>query len=252
MVSLLSNPEKVRKLLDAEHVVNAMLIDRIFWRKTPRRIVVDDIVEPHGVMVLSEADPKHICIYADNEKSLVELLRSLESGRRYQFSGLRDIYLPLMEKEFEIKEISPCWLFELGEEGVKGEIRHEIVSLTEEDVDTVAKNWEQFPGAYEHVRSRILEGETVAFRKDGKLIGWDATHFETDRVVMLGFLFVLEGYRKQGIATSLCTALTKRVLKKGKKPIFYVMKNNEPSISFSLKLGYEIIDSHSWTTGVKK
>lgn len=252
MVSQLSNPEKVRKLLDREHELNAMVINRVFGSERAKKIFTDNAERPHGVMAMMEDDPKHVCIYADEEVAFMDLLRSLESGKKYRFSGLRDIYIPLLEEEIEITEYSPCWFFKLEEKNLKGEIRHKIDSLTEEDVDTVAENWEQFPGAHEHVKDRILNGDTVAARIDGKLIGWDATHFETDKVVMLGFLFVMDDYRKQGIASSLCTALTKRVLEKGKTPIFYVMKDNEPSIVFSLKLGYEIIDSHSWATGVKR
>lgn len=252
MVSLLTDPSKVKALLDVEHELNAMVINRVFGRTTKRKILTDNDERPHGVMVITEDDPKHICIHADEEEAFLDLLRSLESGKKYQFSGLRDIFLPLIEKEFEMVEISPCWLFVLPEGGLRGEVRHEIVSLTEDDVEFVAENWEHFSGAYEHVRDRILNGDTVAFRMNGKLIGWDATHFETERVVMLGFLFVMEEYRNEGIATSLCVSLTRRILERGKTPIFYVMKDNEPSIKFSLGLGYEIVDSHSWVSGVKK
>lgn len=252
MVSRLSDPSKVRSLLDAEHELNAMVIDRVFNREDKTQMFTDNEEDPHGVLVTQEVDPKHTCIYADDEDAFLELLRSLESGKKHQFSGLRDIFIPLLEKEFEITDINPCWMFVLPEGGLKGEVRHEIVSLEEEDVETVAENWEYFSGAYEHVIDRIVNGDTVAYRKDGKLIGWDATHFETDKVAMLGFLFVMEEYRKEGIATSLCVTLTKRILEKGKTPIFYVVKDNEPSIKFSLGLGYEIVDSHSWVSGVKK
>jgi len=186
MVSLLSDPEKVRALLDEEHELNAMVMARVFSKDMNRKIYVDNLEEPHGVMTIHEDAPKHICIYADNEESFLDLVRSLESGKKYQFSGLRDIYIPILEKEFEITDVSPCWMFVLGDEGVKGEVRHEIVSLTEEDVKMVAENWEHFDGAYDHVRDRIVNGMSVAIREDGELIGWDATHFETDKVVMLG------------------------------------------------------------------
>lgn len=252
MVSLLTDPSKVRPLLDAEHELNAMVIDRVFSRGEDKQILTDNEKNPHGVMVIIEDDPKHVCIYADDEDAFLDLLKSLESGKKYQFSGLRDIFFPSLEKEFEIAEINPCWMFVLPEGGLRGEVHHEITSLKEEDVEFVAENWEHFSGAYEHVRDRILNGDTVAFRAEGKLIGWDATHFETDKVIMLGFLFVMEGYRKQGIAISLCVSLTRRILEKGKIPIFYVMKDNEPSIKFSLKLGFEIVDSHSWVSGVKR
>lgn len=252
MVSLLSDPEKVRELLDEEHALNAMVIARVFSNDTDKKVYVDDLEDPHGVMTLQKGNPDHCSIYADNEDSFMELVRVLESGKGYQFSGMRDIYIPLLEKEFEITDINPCWFFVLGEEGVKGEVRHEVVSLTEDDIETVAHNWEYFDGAYEHVRDRVVNGMSAAVREDDKLIGWDATHFETDKVVMLGFLFVFEEHRGRGYAISICTDLTKRILEKGKKPIFYVIKDNEASVQFSLKLGYEIVDSHSWVTGVKK
>ncbi len=252
MASLLSDPEKVRELLDKEHELNSMVIGRVFSKDMDIRTYVDNLEDPHGVMSVHEDAPKHICIYADNEESLLDLIRTLESGKEYQFSGLRDIYIPILEKEFEITDINPCWFFVLGDEGVKGEVRHEVTSLTEDDIETVAHNWEYFDGAYEHVRDRVINGMSAAIREDGKLIGWDATHFETDKVVMLGFLFVFEEHRKGGYATSMCTVLTQRILDKGKKPVFYVVKDNEPSIRFSLKLGYEIVDSHSWVSGVKK
>lgn len=252
MASLLSDLEKVRELLDVEYSLNAMVIARVFSKDPDKKVYVDDPDEPHGVMTLEKGKPDHCSIFADNEGSFFELVRVLESGKEYQFSGMRDTYLPLLEKEFDITDINPCWFFVLGDEGVKGEVRHEVTSLIEDDIETVAHNWEFFDGAYEHVRDRIINGMSAAVREDGKLIGWDATHFETDKVVMLGFMFVFEEYRKGGYATSICTVLTKRILELGKKPIFYVVKDNEPSVQFSLKLGYEIVDSHSWVTGVKK
>ena len=252
MVSLLSDPEKVRELLDKEHEFNAMVLARAFSKDVDKKIYVDDPDEPHGVMTLQNGKPDHCSIFADNEDSFLDLVRVLESGREYQFSGMRDAYIPLLEKEFDIRDINPCWFFVLGDEGVKGEVRHEVTSLIEDDIETVAHNWEFFDGAYEHVKDRIINGMSAAVREHGKLIGWDATHFETDKVVMLGFLFVFEEFRKGGYATSMCVDLTKRIVEKGKKPIFYVVKDNEASVRFSLKIGYEIVDSHSWVTGVKK
>jgi GNAT superfamily N-acetyltransferase len=252
MVSILSDPEKVRELLDKEHELNAMVIGRLFSDDPDRKVYVDDQGNPHGVMTLQKGKPNHCTIYADNEASFIDLVRVLKSGEEYQFSGFRDNFLPYLEKEFEVTDINPCWFFVLGEEGVKGEVRHEVTSLVEEDIETVAHNWEFFDGAYDHVRDRIINGMSAAIREDGELIGWDATHFETDKVVMLGFLFVFDEYRKGGYATSMCVVLTNRILETGKKPIFYVVKDNVPSVKFSQKIGYEIVDSHSWVTGVKK
>ena len=252
MVSLLSDPEKVRRLLDEEHELNSMVIARVFSNDPGRKVYVDDPDEPHGVMTLQKGKPDFCTIYADNEASFLDLIEVLESGKEYEFSGMRDIYIPLLEKKFEITETNPCWFFILGEEGVRGEVRHDVVSLNEDDIETVAQNWEFFDGSYDHVKDRVVNGMSAAIREDGKLIGWDATHFETDKVVMLGFLFVFEEYRKGGYATSMCVDLTKRIVEKGKKPVFYVVKDNEPSVQFSLKIGYEIVDSHSWVTGVKK
>jgi RimJ/RimL family protein N-acetyltransferase len=252
MVSLLSDPEKVRELLDTEHELNAMVIGRLFSDDPDMKVYVDYEADPHGVMVLQKGSPNHCAIYADNEGSFRHLVRTLNSGEEYQFSGMRDIFLPYLEKEFEITDINPCWFFVLGKEGVKGEVRHEVTSLVEDDIETVAHNWEFFDGAYDHVRDRVINGMSAAIREDGKLIGWDATHFETDKVVMLGFLFVFDEHRKGGYATSMCVVLTNRILETGKKPVFYVVKDNEPSVKFSQKIGYEIVDSHSWVTGVKK
>ncbi len=252
MVSTLSDPERVRELLDKEHELNSMVIARVFSKDPERKIFVDDPNDPHGVMTIQKGKPDHCTIFTDNEGSFQDLVRALESGKEYEFSGIRDIYIPLLEKEFDIKDVNPCWFFVLGEEGVKGEVRHKVTTLNEDDIETVAHNWEYFDGAYEHVRDRVMNGMSAAIRENGKLIGWDATHFETDRVVMLGFLFVFEEFRKGGYATSMCVHLTKRIVENGKKPVFYVVKDNEPSIRFSLKIGYEIVDSHSWVTGVKR
>ena len=252
MASLLSDLEKVRELLDKEHGLNAMVIARVFSKDPDKKIYVDDPDEPHGVMTLQKGKPDHCSIYADNEESFLDLVRVLESGKEYQFSGMRDIFIPYLKKEFERTDINPCWFFVLGEEGVKGDVRHEVTSLMEDDIETVAHNWEYFDGAYDHVRDRVINGMSAAIREDGKLIGWDATHFETDKVVMLGFLFVFDEYRRGGYAVSMCVVLTKRILETGKKPIFYVVKDNEASVKFSQKIGYEIVDSHSWVTGVKK
>jgi hypothetical protein len=252
MASLLSDPEKVRELLDKEHELNAMVIEWVFDDDPVVSTYADNEDDPHGVLAVEEGTPNKGAIYADNEKSFRDLVGVLKSGEEYQFAGMRDILLPYFEKEFEMTDINPSWFFVLGKEGVKGEVRHDVTSLVEDDIETVAQNWEFFDGSYDHIKDRVVNGMSAAIREDGKLIGWDATHFETDKVVMLGFLFVFDEYRKGGYATSMCVVLTKRIVETGKKPIFYVVKDNVPSVKFSQKIGYEIVDSHSWVTGVKK
>ncbi len=66
---------------------------------------------------------------------------------------------------------------------------------------------------------------------------------------MLGMLHVLDAYRRQGYAWAVGSAVVDAVFAKGKTPICYVYDWNEPSVRFTLAMGFQLIDSHHWIEG---
>jgi RimJ/RimL family protein N-acetyltransferase len=115
----------------------------------------------------------------------------------------------------------------------------------------IAAHWSPERDTTDYVRRRIEEGITSGLEVDGELVAWDMTHFETDRVVMLGFLHVKEAYRGQGYAKVVTTATAEKVFAKGKIAAAEVFEDNLPSLRLTEGMGFQRVKRQVWGDGVK-
>jgi predicted GNAT family acetyltransferase len=116
--------------------------------------------------------------------------------------------------------------------------------------EKVAKMWAPDWPATNYVRSRIENGLSGAIYVGDEPVAWYLTHHETDAVVVLGFLHVLEDHRRRGYARSLSCALIKQVFAKGKIPACHVYRDNAPSIRLMESLGFYRVCTQAWGDGV--
>jgi len=90
----------------------------------------------------------------------------------------------------------------------------------------------------------------VRVRVNGEPVAWYLTHLETEHIVMLGFLYVLEEHRHKGYAKSLSCALIKQAFARGKIPACHVYTDNAPSIRLMESLGFHRVCTQAWGDGV--
>ncbi len=122
--------------------------------------------------------------------------------------------------------------------------------VTPEWAPVIAKIWEPDWPAERYIRGRIENGPSFGVYVDGQLVAWDMTHFETDRVVMMGFLHVLDAHRGKGYAKSTGSALIKEILRRGKIPACHVREDNTPSLVLTESLGFRKVRKQVWADGV--
>jgi predicted GNAT family acetyltransferase len=62
----------------------------------------------------------------------------------------------------------------------------------------------------------------------------------------MGFLHVVEEYRGRGMARTLTTALSERMLRLGIQPFVYILTTNKPSIRLTAGMGFSRAGQLSW------
>ena len=108
----------------------------------------------------------------------------------------------------------------------------------------------QWGGVGAYVRARIEAGHAYAVYEDGQPVAWAFLHFETPTVSMMGFLHVLEPYRRKGHARSVASALVKDILRRGKIPALHVKTDNLPSLELTTSLGFHRVKKQVWGDAV--
>ncbi|HEX2946933.1 MAG TPA: GNAT family N-acetyltransferase [Clostridia bacterium] len=85
-----------------------------------------------------------------------------------------------------------------------------------------------------YIEERILNGTGVGIHKDGRLVGWALTHDDG----AIGFLHVLEDYRRMGYAARITEAMVSRLIAAGEVPFLHIEESNAASMSLAVKAGF--------------
>lgn len=240
---------RLREWLDTDPVGNAYVIYRAFHHPEEPDVRIDEPSDPRAVVVLHRKDNR-LTLAGEDPSALRELLRRLPSGR-YHLSSVDLDLMPVLRSEMEVKEEDPAWLFRLDRENFRPYKVCETRAVAVEHARMIAKHWWPEGDAYEYVRSRIEKGLTAGVYVDDELVAWDMTHFETDKVVMMGFLHVKEPYRGLGYAKTVTTAMCEMVLAKGKIPACQVYETNEPSLKLTESMGFTRVKRQVWGEAVR-
>lgn len=242
----------LRPLIDADPVGLAVLWDRLYQQPRYREAyVVGD--PPGGVLVMArarrEGRPTFFALHAPREDIARELLDLVPPG--FAILHLTD-ETPLgpLERRSAKVDARPAWLFSLDPEDFVDLENTPTRPLTPDWAPMIAQLWQPEWPAESYVRERILKGRTRGVYLDDQLVAWALTHFETDRVAMLGFFHVLDEQRRRGYGKAVATALTKDALARGKTPALHVFVDNEPSLNLVEAIGYRRVRRQVWGEAV--
>ncbi len=86
----------------------------------------------------------------------------------------------------------------------------------------------------EYIRMRIEQGPSAGITVGWDLAGWVMTHDDG----AIGFLHVLEKYRRRGYAKELMKHIIQQVRSRGKTPYIHIEETNTGSMSLALNLGF--------------
>lgn len=217
------------------------------------REVTADAIPPKAVLAVARSrDPKGptgFSLHATDVAAAREVLQALPAGPAY-FHMTAEWPFALLEPRCSEPSFRPAWLFALDAKDFVDRQTHEVAPVTPEWSAKVAKLWEPEWSSEPYVRGRIEAGPSFGVYIDGELVAWDMTHFETDRVVMMGFLHVVEGHRGKGYAKSAGSALVREILRRGKIPVCHVYADNVPSLELTAGLGFHRVTRQVWADAV--
>ena len=93
-----------------------------------------------------------------------------------------------------------------------------------------------------YVRDRVLCGPSVAIQEGNQLVAWAMTQDDG----AIGFLHVMDKYRKKGYGRGVTTALIKELRQQGKTPYVYIENDNQQALRLVSKLGFERDKNIHW------
>jgi RimJ/RimL family protein N-acetyltransferase len=240
--------------LNRDPVYGATVIHRVFFRAY-KDVYVDRKDGPRAVLAANPPDGPgeelRVALQAADPEAAKDVLDEVPSGPYFVFladAPMADVWKDVVSE--------PTWqgvsiLYRMDPADFVDRQKHAVAPVREEHAGTIAKVWSPDWDATAYVASRIREGLSYGVYVDGELVAWDMSHFETDKVVMMGFLHTLEGHRGHGYATSAASAMVKAVLDKGKIPACHVFTDNEPSIRLTERLGFRRVGLQVWADGVR-
>ncbi|MFQ6012270.1 MAG: GNAT family N-acetyltransferase [Thermoplasmata archaeon] len=240
---------RLRAWLEGEPVRYAHVIHLLSTPADQVRVWVDDGRRPRAVLAV-RPETRRLAAAAEPPDRLEDLLALLPRGT-YRLTSVDVELIPLVRRALQTTFRAPVWLYRMRPEDLRPSRMVETRPVAVSEAPMIAALWAPERDASEYVRRRIEEGITSGIEVDGELVAWDMTHFETDRVVMLGFLHVKEGYRGRGYAKTVTTATCEKVFARGKVAAAEVFEDNLPSLRLTEGMGFQRVKQQVWGEGLK-
>jgi len=250
---LLEDREAVRPFLMRDPIRNATVIHRMFHNPDFALAFADTLPEPKAVLALAPADgpdePHQFALHATDPLAALHVLKSVPPGACF-FHVADDLAFPALRQVVTVGWWGEAVYYAMDASSFRDLQAHEVRAVEGKFAGMIAKLWTDDWPAENYVRSRAEGGPSAGVYVDGELVAWNLTHLETDDVVMMGFLHVLDAHRGKGYAKSVGTALARQVLAKGKTPCCHVYVDNAPSIRLTEALGFRRVCVQAWGDGV--
>ncbi len=240
---------RVRTWLDREPIRYAHVIRLLSLPASQVQVWIDDPRRPRAVLAI-RLNSQRLAAAAEPPEKVNPLLDLVPRGA-YRLTSVDVELVPHFQGALKATFRTPVWLYRMDPQDLRPSRVAETRPVQPSEAPMIAALWAPERDAVEYVRRRIEEGITSGIEIDGELVAWDMTHFETDRVVMLGFLHVKEGHRGRGYAKTVTTATAEKAYAKGKIAAAEVFKDNLPSLQLTEGMGFQRVKQQVWGEGIK-
>ncbi|MEE8198634.1 MAG: GNAT family N-acetyltransferase [Thermoplasmata archaeon] len=235
---------RLRSWLEDEPVRYAAVIHLLSAPVDEVHIWVDNNRRPRAVLAI-RPDPGSLVAAADPPETIRDLVHVLPSGE-YRLRSVDVELVPHLESGLTAAMGTPVWLYQMDPENLRPTRNAETRPVKPSEASMIAALWAPKRDRSAYVRRRIEEGITSGIEMDGELVAWDMTHFETESVVMLGFLHVKEAYRGRGYAKTVTTATAEKVFSRGKVAAAEVFEDNQASLRLTEGMGFRRVKRQVW------
>ncbi len=183
-------------------------------------------------------------------ETAVAFLDSLDPGDYFLFNVECEIF-EHVKKNMKVTVEEPCIQYVLDPERFEPQTNHELELLVSEDAKVIDDNWHLMDNHEWFFRQRIENGQVMGVKQDGELIGWMGTYLETDKHSLFGYLHVMPGHRRSGVARSIISGMVERSLDSGRIPVSNVITDNMASRKLTESMGFVDTGRVGWI-GVTK
>ncbi len=243
LVHICQDLEPVRRLLLENEPATRAISNIVFGRAGANAtwVRVDDRAGPK--VVLCRAG--WLILFATSRVAARRLLDQIPAWWNMNFCATPSWVYDYVRRKRRVNWVTRCYMYALTHPAKLTVYRgHRVGSLVPEDSLLVARHWPYHDGKGDstYIKGRIKVGPCCAIRRKGKPVAWALTHGDGS----MGFLHVLEPYRGQGLARTIGTVLSQRLLKRGIKPFVHIEKKNRASIRLTKGMGFERIGAFDW------
>lgn len=233
-------PQLHRKVLEylQENTIKYLEIDRArninminFIKNYP---VCNIDTAGESVLIRGRSDEKWIYISSKSEDEFQQLIRGLDEDDKC-FAVLEDWMLPYIVKDNEIRSQLTSIKLVYDEKTPLPPIESSVVKLSAADTPYIYENskYKDYI-SIEYIQERICNGIGLGIYRDKKLVAWAITHDDG----AIGFLNVVEEYRRKGYGSDVTVAMIKKLLEQGEIPFVHIEEDNEKSMNLAIKTGF--------------
>lgn len=217
---------------------NKYIASRGFFENYP---IDEYLIQNDAALIKGCSDHEWVHIIASDAHELENLLIDKSFEMKYVFS-IEDWMLPHIIKNRKLD-----WLFTtkrfIKESSEKSELSEDVIDVNPEHARWIYENseYQEFTSV-EYIRERIQKGISAGLVTDEKLVAWGFTHDDGS----LGFLHVLEAYRRKGYAKQILKSLINKKIRNNKEVFGNVTLDNLSSMNLLRSLGFEYDRNVTW------
>jgi len=196
----------------------------------------------NSVFVRGTSDREWIYISCSDKNDLVKIKTRLAKTDD-NFGAIDSWMVPILLGKNKLLWSLECEQYYLPEEVILPQPKYEHRSLTEEDAVTIYQNSNyQDYISVDYIADRIKHGISAGIFEENTLVAWGMTQDDGG----VGFLHVLDDYRRKGYGNSITLSLIEEVRKNGKIPFTYAEESNGRSINLIQKLKFKRHKQIQW------
>jgi len=150
-------------------------------------------------------------------------------------AGVKILYKPIEPTDETTRgKVTTYLLMKVRADNFRPTMIHSVQEMGKEDNEVVSN----FLGRELSRTADLLKGLAYGLYENGQLVSFAAAPEMLEDLAIIRGVYTAPNLRGKGYATSVCSALVRRLLEKGMEVILYVAKDNTPAIKVYRKLGF--------------
>ena len=194
-----------------------------------------DLIEIEGesILVRGKSDENWNYISSSSKVELEKLIKKCDDEE--YFAVIEDWMIIYICKDRGIDWKLSCIKLIFPKEKKLPKIKYKATELSINDSEYIYCNSKYKEYTHiNYIKERIEKGIGLGIYENKKLVAWIMTHDDG----AIGFLNVLEDYRKKGYGYSLTLSMIERLRETGEIPFVHIEENNIKSMNLAIKTGF--------------